>query len=162
MPRLRFQFSLRALCLTTAFLAVLLGLYVNSARQQSRGVTWVLSEGGHVSYAYEKPLADGTCPKPPGPEWLRRKLGIDYFSSVTGVILDRDEIDDLEPLTDLANLRSLALMNYVLPQTDFSPLQRLKHLETLQLGYTGINSAHSLKIGQMLPDCKIINQDLAN
>src|SRR5687768_17643819 len=52
--------SLRALCLTTAFLAVLLGLYVNSARQQSRGVAWVLSEGGHVSYAYEKPLADGT------------------------------------------------------------------------------------------------------
>jgi hypothetical protein len=89
-------------------------------------------------------------------------LGIDYFSSVTGVILDRDEIDDLGPLTDLPNLRNLALMNYVLPETDFSPLRRLKHLETLDLDYTGIDLDQLQKINQILPDCRIINHELQN
>jgi hypothetical protein len=163
MPTRRFRFSLRVLLLAMSFFAVFLGLYANSARKQSRGVAWVLSQGGHVSYAYELPLADGSYPMnalPPGPDWLRRKLGMDYFSSVTGVILDRDEINDLDPLADFPNLRFLALMNSVSPDTDFSSLRCLKHLKTLDLGYTGIDLDELQKIKQILPDCKIINHDL--
>jgi hypothetical protein len=153
---------MRALVLATSLLAVFLGLYAQSARTQSKGVAWILMRGGHVSYDYEEPLADGSYPsnaKLPGPAWLRRWLGIDYFSSVTSVILDRDEIDDLEPLTNLPHLRTLALMNYVSPHTDFSPLRRLTHLESLHLAYNGIDPEFSGTIRQIVRGCKIINHD---
>jgi len=165
MRRHSFRYSLSALIFATSLLAVFLGLYANRARKQSRGVAWVLSQGGHVTYVYEEPLPDGSYPinaRPPGPDWLRRILGIDYFSPVTGVILDRDEIKDLKPLADLPNLRSLALMNYVSPNTDFASLRRLKNLETLDLGYTGIGPDRMQTIEQVLPQCRITNHELPN
>lgn len=166
MRRRQFQFSLRVLLLATSCGAVLLAICAscaNGARKQARGVAWVLSQGGHVRYAYQGPLADGSYlinAKPPVSDFLRQVLGIDYFSSVTGVVLDRDEIHNLEPLNDFPNLRSLALFNFVLPQTDFSSLRHLKCLDTLYLGYTGIDEHRTQKIKQIVPKCQIKHLEL--
>jgi len=163
-----FRFSLRLLLVAMTIVAVLLAVWAEGARKQRAGVAWVLKQGGHISFDYQGPEADGTYrtdAKPPGPKWLRDRLGIDYLATVTGVILDRDEITDLAPLTNLPGLRSVALMNHVHPNTDFSPLQELPHLEELYLCYTGIDAQTAKSIKAALPRCRIhseTNPELEN
>ena len=155
------RFSLRVFLLAVTTIAVVLAIWAESVREQRRGVAWVLAQGGHVTYDFEWPEANGSYPmgaKPRGPTWLHDWLGIDYFASVTAVILDRDEITDLAPLADLPQLRCLGLMIEVDPQTDFSSLQRLKRLEELHLNYTGLDEQAALRIKTMLPKCRIRSQ----
>ncbi|QDU55020.1 hypothetical protein [Aeoliella mucimassa] len=70
--------------------------------------------------------------------------------------LDRDEIDNLQPLGDLAQIESLALMNYVSPETDWSCLTELKHLKKLHLGYTGLDTEAIKRLKETLPECEVI------
>ena len=61
---------------------------------------------------------------PPGPEWLRERLGVDYFSSVVGADMFYATDADLECLVRLPNLRRLYLERSI-DVTDAG----LKHLE---------------------------------
>jgi hypothetical protein len=155
---IRVRFSLRFLLIVMTVVAVFLGTVVERARQQREAVAWVRSQGGHISYDYERPEADGSYPrgaKPPGPEWLRELIGVDYFATVEGVVLDRDEITDLAPLANLPQLRSLGLMIFVDPKTDLSPIQTLKNLKQLELRYTGLDADRIAPIRAALPNCEI-------
>lgn len=46
-------------------------------------------------------------PKPPGPEWLRNLLGLEYFADIEGALFWDANDDDIQQLCDKANLRSL-------------------------------------------------------
>lgn len=158
MPKFNLRFSLQTLLVVTLVVGVWMGVTVNRARRQREAVTWVMKQGGHISYDYERPTADGSYPvgaKPPGPEWLRERLGIEYFASVEGVILDRDEISDISPLAKLPRLRFLGLINYVDPRTDFSPLFSHQQLRMIHLDYTGLDPEHLKPLKAALPNCKI-------
>jgi hypothetical protein len=144
--------------LGTTFVALLLVTWVDRARREREGVSWVLKQRGHITYDFEWPGADGSYPRnaiPRGPVWLRNLIGIEYFAAVTGVVLDWDEINDLAPLTNLRTLRFLGLMNYVNPQTDFAPLRSLKHLEHIRLDYTGLEVEQLRAIQAAVPGCRI-------
>lgn len=139
-------------------LAVVLGWWQSEIRRQRNATAWVLAQGGYISYDYERPLADGSYPlgaKPPGPDWLRNWLGIDYFARVEGVILDRDEVKDLAPLADLPYLRFVGLMIEVDPQLDFSPLYHHQRLKTVYLDYTGLQPEQLAAFREAQPDCRI-------
>ena len=68
--------------------------------------------GGVVWYDYQFDSADipnAEAAEPPGPPWLRRLLGNDFFTNVTKLDLMQTEIgdvalSDLETLTDLQSL----------------------------------------------------------
>jgi hypothetical protein len=157
--RFQFRFSIKALLIAMLAVGVLLGMRVARVRKQRQGVAWDLNQGGHISYDYEWPEADGSysrdAKKTPGPTWLRNLIGIDYFADVTAVILDRDDINDLAPLTNLPLLRCVGLMNYVHPETDLAPLKSLTRLEELRLEHTGLDSAQVQPIKAALPNCRI-------
>jgi hypothetical protein len=164
----RLRFSLRAFLIAMAAIAVFLAVWAENARKQRFAVDWVLRQGGHVTYDFEWPntsAAGPLRPQPPGPKWLHDWLGIEYLATVTAVILDRDEIDNLKPLSNLPRLQCVGLMNYVHPGTDFSPLGRLKYLDELHLNYTGIDTETAGRIKAILPSCRILsstNPELRN
>ena len=73
---------------------------------------------------------------PPGPEWMRRRLGVDFFDDVLHVSLSLPRPGDLSPLADLPSLEFLSL--YATQVSDLSPLVRLTRLETLGLSVTPV------------------------
>jgi hypothetical protein len=84
------QFSLRSLLLLMVVLSVLLGRWVNNARRQKHAIDAIMKLHGFVQYAHQFP--DGKWrPKPlntvepPGPAWLRERLGDEYFVRVVGL-----------------------------------------------------------------------------
>ena len=90
--RWRFQFSIRVLLLIVTATAVpfsWLAVEMKAAKEQKEAVE-EFKRFGCVRYNWEF-SADGHAaldnPPPPGPEWLRNLLGVDFFGSVTDVHL---------------------------------------------------------------------------
>ncbi len=82
-PRLRF--SLRTLLVLLTIVCVVLGVIVSRAERQRRAVAAIVKAGGEVAYDYEiYPEMDegGDRVDLPGPDWLCRLLGVDYFGTV--------------------------------------------------------------------------------
>ncbi|MCH7729836.1 MAG: hypothetical protein IH991_25705 [Planctomycetes bacterium] len=92
--------------------------------------------GGTVYYDFEWELDKGVIDdaEPPGPEWLRELIGIDYFADVVVVDFDGTEVKDLDPLRGLTQLLWLDLNG--IQVSDLSPLGELTQLRHLDL--TGI------------------------
>lgn len=73
-PKRRFlRFSLRTFLLVILVGCVALGWKVERARKQRETVNWIQQMGGMALYDYQ--IDDNFNP---GPEWLRRHLGIDF------------------------------------------------------------------------------------
>ena len=127
------RFSIRTLLIVLTIFCVWLSWKVERARKQREVVAWVQEMGGSVHYGYE--LYDNTVflpnAKPPGPEWLRNLLGIDYFGDVRCVFLDGSEVSDVSPLAELTNLEVLHLTDTSV--SDVTPLFGLTSLEVLNL-----------------------------
>ena len=159
--RNRWSFSLRTcLFIGVPFAAVTTWCAIALVRAQTQAevVRWVKQQGGHVCYDYEKPLPDGSYPrgaKPPGPKILHDLLGVDFFSSVRGVVLDNTFITDISPITKLADLESLAIFTDVMPNTDLTVISKLKKLEVLAINYTIVDSNQLERIKLALPKCEV-------
>src|SRR5262245_63470489 len=89
-----FRFSLRTLLLLIAALCVWLGIQVNAAHRQKEAVAAITKAGGTVIYDYQNlQLVDRAgitwddSRLPPGPAWLRQRIGDDYFRTVVDVSL---------------------------------------------------------------------------
>ncbi|QDT03063.1 hypothetical protein K227x_14420 [Rubripirellula lacrimiformis] len=152
------RFSLRTLLITTAVIAVLLALPTRRAIFQKRGRAWVASQNGHVSFSYKyNALTDQWDHNAalPAPEWLINTLGIDFFDTVDTVVLDNMTVKDLSPITNLQNLRQLAVYIDIDDSLDFSPLAELPKLELVYLDYTGIRAARLAKLRELLPDVRV-------
>ena len=74
-----------------------LGWFVNRAQQQRRAVEWVRELGGSVHYDFETDeyFRVNEDAKPPGPNWLRSLIGINYFADVVKVNLYDTEASDV-------------------------------------------------------------------
>src|SRR4051812_9204702 len=85
--RRRFRLSVRVLMLLVLALGGGLGWIAHRARVQREAVEVIRRAGGSVGY--NRPWSSGATPisqpKPPGPPWLRRLLGPDYFDTATSV-----------------------------------------------------------------------------
>jgi hypothetical protein len=128
-PKLRwYQYSLRSLLLLMLLVSLAMSWFTvrrDKARKQQQAAEVIQSAGGNVLYDYELDPAnfDRLKISPPGPEWLRQRLGDDFFATV----VHADVVDDegLEKLHLLPDLQALTLSHDV---TDAG----LKHLENLQ------------------------------
>ena len=120
-PKLRWYY-IRLIPLL-AFITVFgwVAVKMQRAKQQRGAVTAVRVMHGHVEYDWERvPKPGGEEEEnevepgdPPGPDWLRNLMGIDFFSAVVYVTLDGPDVTDvgLKRLKGLIKLRRLDLHN---------------------------------------------------
>ena len=155
-----FRFSLRMLLVVVTVLCVWLGFKVNAARRQREAVAAILKAGGSVNYTYELRQDAKRFPGPgfsmllivrnasiPGPAWLRKLIGDDYFRTAVQVqIALSDEDAAKATINEIANLpaiRCVALYargrNCNIQDSDQAPLGQLKKLERLVLRNTRVS-----------------------
>jgi hypothetical protein len=104
-PKSRFlRFSLRTLLVVMLVVCVTLGWKVEKTRKQRETVAWVQQSGGRVIYDN-----DDLDSQPPGPKWLRKQLGRDFFDEVVHVRFYNIQVSDVTPLAGLSNLVKLDL-----------------------------------------------------
>lgn len=143
----RFQFSLRALLVVTAVLAVWLGWHVECARRQRDVARLVAELGGSVQYDDDFD-SDGwrreegfTPSKAP---LLRRFLGHEFFHAIVSVELARARLkdDDLERLLPkfaaLGTIRELGLTGADITDTGLAGIASMAELRQLWVNETCI------------------------
>jgi hypothetical protein len=166
-----FQFSLRSLLIFTLLCAVgsaWVAQRMERKRQEREAVDAIRGIGGTVEYDY-------TGAEPPGPAWLRRLLGDNFFSEVIGVQLPGDYSlrlgfdgfgpshgatdADLKCLSKLPNLRSLGLRATNITDDGLKELIGLTHLERLDLQHTDTGDAGLARL-KTLTELQVV--DLSN
>ena len=141
-----FRFSLKTLVLVLTVFGIWLGLLVHRVNKQKEAVQWVKDHGGWVRYDYEwerekkSPIEDA---EPPGPDWLRELIGIDYFTDVTLVGFHNATVEDIEPLGNLTQLQWLILTDTQV--SDITPLRELTQLHVLYLIGTQVTDLDPLR-----------------
>jgi hypothetical protein len=156
------QYALRWPLLCALLLALLCGWFavkMEQARRQKALVEEIENVGGLVWRDYQFD-ADGSLltkdPQPPGPAWLRRVLGDDFFMNVVKLDLTQTEIGDagLEHLKGLPHLQSLYLGTEV-TDAGLAHLKGLTELRYLNLSRTHVTDAGVQGLQKALPHCTI-------
>ena len=139
------QFSLSSIFLLVTVLGVWLGIVVNQAREQREAVAAIKAAGGVVYYDWEEhhdPFGDEDA-VPPGPAWLRRFIGDDFFLKANIVSFrympDRKTTEILNLVPHLRRLGSLEAV-FVPARTSQGTVDKLR---------------------AALPDCDEITVDLS-
>jgi len=157
------RFSLRTLLLLVTAICIWLGVQVKSARRQRDAVAVLLNTGAMIHYDYEvvprpRPAAAPVGLRftdtaydqnllPRGPAWLREKIGDDYFKRVIAVWLYHPKANiqkvDLDELANLPYTQSFFFdgRDTTIHEEDFTALQELHQLESLQLVRVRINGS---------------------
>jgi hypothetical protein len=136
-----YQYSLRSLLVLVTLCALpcsWLGIKVQQAKRQHGAVRAIEELGGAVSY-------DGlmVTGESPGPGWLGKMLGKDFFATAGGVRLDKAEVTDaeLESLRELSQLHWLSLEHTNVTDAGLVNLKGLTKLQMLVLSHTKITDA---------------------
>ncbi len=130
-PRRRwFAYSVRTLLLLITVVAIWLGVQVDRAHRQRSLLAVIQKANGQPSYDYQ---FDANWmgvwdPKPPGPEWLRNLIGVEYFSNITGAFYWHATDDDIKPLCGYDSIRSI---NFLLDNNSHVTDEGLKYLAAL-------------------------------
>jgi hypothetical protein len=146
---LRYRYSVRALmaavlvcCVGFAFGAHRLQRY----RSQQSLLAHILSCGGRsaqVGYDYQLDYASYRIggPSPPGPSWLRRYLGKNFFAEV--VLIQLGTCPHVPPsrLNAFPRLEYVYIRNRAVSQDDLRVLTSLEHLRCLEMGATNLDDA---------------------
>jgi hypothetical protein len=157
-----FQFSLRSLLLFVLLVSVGMSWFavkMQQAKRQKEAVAAIERLGGEVFYDYQYRVLDVhtifvTEAQPPGPEWLQRLLGNDFFSTVTFVRFIRRKVNvndaELEHIiNDLPQLRFLDLPGTEVTDAGLERLGKLSGLQSLILSDTQITDAGLQHLSQM-------------
>jgi len=140
-----FQFRLRTLLIVTTIIAVLLGWWSHTARQQRMAVAALRNYEAKIYYNHMLPGHVETEPtpfadEPPGfSQWLVDNIGIDYFGTVGAVnAIGNPKLGDkqVELLRTFSSLEWLRLDGAGVTDASLTHLANLKKLQTLGLGNT--------------------------
>ena len=151
-----YQYSLRSLLIVMVLLCFLFawgGYKIKQVEKQKEIVAWVEEKmGGDVEYEHQID-ANGVWhwkeEHPPGPEWLRNLIGIDYFSSVVSVSFYNINIQ-------LSDEKRILGDFYIIPIPDVTPLHGLPFLKSIRLHGPNRPSNQELqKLQKAFPYCEI-------
>ena len=138
-----YQYSLRTLLVFMVLFAIACSWFTVKLQQVDRrreAVRAIVEAGGWVGYDYKCKATN-----PPGPAWMRKVLGDDFFGKVVSVELQNDE--DLEHLRGLTSLEELYLRERYFDDGTLATdaglqyLKRLTNLQRLDLGGTRTSDA---------------------
>jgi hypothetical protein len=152
--RWRFQFSLRSLLALAVVVAIpfsWLAVEMKKAREQREAVEAIREQRGFVIYDYHVegiPSYSGPEMRAlPGPIWLRRILGDDFFSTVLGATVENTRLTDtgldrmLERLRRLPRLLWVTLAGKQVTNASLEHLKGLTRLQDLSLNNTQVTDA---------------------
>ena len=152
--RVRFQFSIRLLLILTVVVAIpfsWLAVEMKAAKEQQEAVKEIGKLGGSIEYDWEDDASG--VPNAPGPEWLRKLLGDDFFGAVVGDINGREFTDEgLAHLAGLTRLHWLIFNNTQITDAGLANLAGLTQLQQLSLNDTQITDgglAHLAGLNQL-------------
>ncbi len=177
-PKLRwYQYRLWHLFVLTAVIAVVCSWFackMVAANKRKAAVNAIEALGGSVTYDYQLDASGGEIPnaKPPGPEWFRNLVGLDFLADVVCVRIgsysdwhsDRSYqlvTDDWiqEHIMRLTNLQSLGLHDTQVTDAGLEHLKRLPNLRELHLTLSVYDTYLTVegveKLQQALPNCEI-------
>jgi hypothetical protein len=146
-----YQFGLRTLLIAIALSGIWLGVITNRANRQRRVVELITKTEGYVAYEYdtdEDGCLDGRA-VPPGPEWLRRLIGVDYLAKVSAVYSWAPEGDSAASLGDLPQLKFLAINGATVTDSTLEHIKGLTQLKTLVLLQTQVTDDGLLKLSTL-------------
>ena len=137
-----FQFSLRTLMMLTLALGLGMATWIvpikKSAEKQKAAVEAIKSDSGYVNYDYEVDSSGNgiTAAEPPGPAWLRRLLGDDFFTTVISVGVNTPA--DMKYLGELSQLRDVGAYGVPIADADLEGIRRSSQLKGLDLSLTNV------------------------
>jgi hypothetical protein len=133
-----FSYSLRTLLVFVTIASAgfgWLGYKMRQAQRQKEAVEAIRKLKGTVEYDYHCDVHYGVTkvPTPPGPAWLRKLLGDDFFANVYLVSFEQGVNEaQLVHLEGSHQLRVLGLGNSQVTDAGLAHLQRLTRLKNLQ------------------------------
>jgi internalin A len=142
--RTLFQLSLRSLLMLLLALGIWLGLTFNRVRQQRAAVARIEQLGGKIQYAHDvaatRIVGRPQQPVVPGPTWLRRLLGPEFFDTVVWVRLGNTAVTDadLRLISKLDRLEFLDLNSTSITDAGLFELRHCRHLKSLSLPETRV------------------------
>ena len=165
----RWQFSLRTLFIVVTVLCVWMAVIAKQAQDQRLAVEAILEMGGTVWYEHGEvrnrdfqspqfqPPGLGPPSRPPGPEWLRRIIGNEYFFNVTYAVLNGSGFDDanLEMVSRFSKLNLLQLSDAQITDAGLVHLRESANLQILILNSTRVTEGGIKKLQQAIPGCTI-------
>ncbi|MFZ1936591.1 MAG: hypothetical protein WCB27_08205 [Thermoguttaceae bacterium] len=154
----RFQFSLRSLMVATVAVAIpfsWLAVETEQAKRQREIVERIQKLGGNVLYNGQ--LDAILSPAPPGPIWLGKLLGDDFFANVVQVLLGGTHVtdDDLEQIEGLTQLKVLFLGHTHITDAGLVHVRGMRELGFLWLIGTHVTDDGVKKLQMALPNCDI-------
>jgi Leucine Rich repeat len=154
-----FSFSLRSLLIVVTILCVGLGWKMHQVRNLRRAVAEVHRLGGDVNFRYELDRAPPV--EPPGPKWLRRILGDDFFVEVNQIQIYTDQANDesLAIIASLPHIDSLIVRSNGITDKGLASFSQASGLEALELRSTKITGAGYLQLKELLTLKSLILRD---
>jgi hypothetical protein len=157
------QFSLRTLMIAVLVVGIGMATWIvpikKRAEKQKAAVDAIRQNGGSVFYDYEVDPSGNriTGVEPPGPAWLRRVLGDDFFATVIGANVTTSA--DFKHVGELSKLRSLGAFGVPITDADLEVVRELSQLKSLNLCFTNVADAglKNLKSLSQLEDLKLSN-----
>ncbi len=139
-----FRFSLRTLLIVNTLLSIGFGLFFSRVQNERRAAEAIGEARGSIGYDWQvRPPNSGPKfqPTPPGPQWLRQRLGAHWFDRIVDVHLNgyrnpssKNPFTVVGPrLLKLRKLRSLTLWGGKHDHADYQLLGQLTQLEKLHL-----------------------------
>jgi len=170
------KFSLRLFLIVVGGIGVWLGITVRRANRQARFVQAVRDVNGSIGYRHQADMDWATDSvfwdssiEPSAPQWLRSRIGDEYFQRVDQVWMLDIEINDewLSKLAAAPNIRTLKLSGTNVTGTGLRYIRRLRNLELLDLrecpgfspdGLSNLSSLRSLWALELL-NCEKIDDE---
>ena len=131
------QFSLRSLMMLTLVVGLGMATWLvplkKRADRQKAAVEAILKDGGLVAYDYQHDASGRSIQNamPPGPAWLRKLLGDDFFTDVVFAAVKTDT--SAEHLDDLPRIQSLHLDKGEITDAALAHVAGLARLDYLDL-----------------------------
>ena len=130
-----FRFSLRTAAVVLTLLCIWLGIVATRVHRQRTAVEAIVAAGGNVYFDYQFQSPNGPLSPvnaiPPGPAWLRRVVGEDYFRSPHLVVLAGPNVTDELIENHLSKLTTLTMLRIESPQVTDRALPHIARLHDL-------------------------------
>ena len=155
-PKRRFfRYSLRTLMIVVTVFCIWLGITAKRARDQRQALEAILAAGGMILYDYQRTNSD-----PPGPEWLRRIIGDEYFFTIGYVDFSGSKVNDASLAAVVKCLTSVKYLSLFSTEVTDAGLKNLKELTNLRIVHiisTKITDEGIKDLHQALPNCMMVH-----